>query len=111
MIINGQILTPDIWEEIKDLEITEALDHLYKRGFFGDLAPTHDENGQPYNSIFETGVRFDFNLFQIFDYGDEIRQLELLMKLKYKYDRPYGEQVRKLEDINEKLRILNALHE
>lgn len=105
------MITPDIWEEIKDLEITVGLNHLYKQGFFGDLAPTHDENGMPYNNIFETGVRFNFNIIQLFDYGEEITQLELLMRLKHKYNRPYNEQLRKLEEIHEKLRILNALHE
>ena len=39
MIINGNPVTPDIWEQIKDLEITDGLNHLYKIGYFGDLAP------------------------------------------------------------------------
>ncbi len=111
MIIGGKIITPDIWKQIKDLEIIDGLNYLYKIGYFEDVAPTHDSDGKPYNSVFETGVKFGFDIFQTFDYADEIRQLDLLMKLKHKYNRPYDEQLKKLEEIYEKLRILNALHE
>lgn len=109
MIINDQIITPDIWEEIADLEITEGMNYLYKRGFFSNI-PTHDENGEPYNSVFETGVEFKFDFIDLFDYGEKIRQLELLIKLKHKYDKPYDKQMSKLEDIYEQLKVLNVLH-
>ena len=82
MIIGGKIVTPDIWEKIKDLEIIDGLNHLYKIGYFKDVAPTHDPDGKPYNSVFETGVKFSFEVFQMFDYDKEIHQLELLIKLK-----------------------------
>ena len=111
MIINGNIVTPDIWEQIKDLEITDGLNHLYKQGYFGDLAPTHDSDGNPYDSVFECGVKFDFNVFRTWDYQEEITQLEYFMRLKHKYNRDYSEQLIRLEAIHEKLRILNALHE
>lgn len=110
MIIGGKIVTPDIWEQIKDLEIIDALNHLYRIGYFED-APTHDLEGKPYSSIFETGVKFSFEVFRTFDWNDEIRQLELFIKLKHKYNRPYEKQLQKLEEVYEKLRILNALHE
>ncbi len=107
MIINGQIITPDLWEEIADLELTDGLNHLYKQGFF-DL-PTHNENGEPYNSIFETGVNFKMNLINLFDYADEIRQLELLIELKHKYNRQYDKQIGKLKVIYEQLKVLDVL--
>lgn len=110
MIIGEKIVTPDIWEEIKDLELIDGLNHLYKRGYFED-APTHDADGKPYDSIFETGVRFHFEIFQTFDYEEEMRQLEYLMGLKHKYNRSYDEQLKKLAVIHEKLKVLNALHE
>ncbi len=111
MIINGKCITPDLWEQIKDLEITDGLNHLYKIGYFGDIAPTHDADGKPYESVFQTGVKFDFNVFRTWDYTAEIVQLEYFMRLKYKYNRDYSEQLEKLEAIHEKLRILNVLHE
>lgn len=110
MIIGGKIVTPDIWEEIKDLELIDGLNHLYKMGYF-ENAPTHDADGKPYDSIFETGVRLDLEIFHMFDYAEELRQLEYLMKLKHKYNRPYDEQLEKLTVIHEKLRVLNVLHE
>ena len=111
MIINGNIVTPDIWEQIKDLEITDALNHLYKIGYFGDLAPRYDADGKPYQSVFETGVKFDFDVFRTWDYAADIRQLEYFIQLKHKYNRSYDKQLAQLETIYEKLRILNALHE
>lgn len=111
IIINGKIVTPDIWGQIKDLNITDGLNHLYKIRYFGDLIPTHDSSGKKYDSVFATGVEFDFDIFHTWDYAAEIIQLEYFMRLKHKYNRPYNKQIRKLEDIYEKLKVLNVLHE
>lgn len=111
MIINNTIVGPDLWEEIKDLDIIDAMNYLYHKGFFGDDAPLKNKEGVPYGSIFETGIKFNFNIIELFDFKEKIRQLELLIRLKHKYSRPYDEQISKLENIYEQLKVLNVLHE
>ena len=111
MIIQGKIIEPDLWDAIKDLEVIDAMNYLYHKGYFNEIAPKIDSNGNPYENIFKTGVKFEFNIVRLYDYEEDIRQLELLINLKHKYNRPYDEQISKLEDIYEKLKVLNALHE
>lgn len=110
MIINNQVIEPDLWEEIKDLEIIAAIDYLYHLGFFDNI-PTTKSNGEKYESIFHTGAEIDFNLLNLYDLEPKIRQTELLIKLKYKYKRNYEENLACLHSLYDELRVINVLHE